>query len=427
MSLNFPTSKSQVFAACLVAAAFAVSCGSGVESDGPTSQSPVVLNEPPKRNAIGNYNGVQWAAGSDSGKALFAWSVEPTDSMPLADMFKRAEVVYPGQVGVLFARWWKVGTDYFFVAATVDASDKYSFYASEDVDGDGVPNDAPPLLLVQSAGPGYPTDVTAPVGGVSYVLDARCLDIRRWEDQNADGLPDTISSTVFAMSQNHAHLLDYHYIDVVEETPTVVVRAVATRSHMLGERFLEYHGGGGIDFTDTDANGVADSIVTHSSQIRSPAVSGELYDGQDSVIVWGPPSTTIEIYDVVASGGLGSMIGSGTTPAGTTATSVVVSLSTTLDEGDVVAFVFAGVADSRGDRAVGPFEPGAYRVDPRDLDAAVGGVVTIHGNCFSSDNDLWLVSANGTVHALASTFVNEHEITTTIPALPTDEQGRGRI
>jgi len=295
----------------------------------PIQQSHAVLTSPPD---IVTSSGIV-----ADGDFMFSTDGSACVRVSAGDLTSTSQEVNVTASKVLWTGKWDVGGITYLIVSVVDASDGAFLYRYHDSTGDGLPDDSTETLLFSSGTVKmYITDLlwNGDEGSVHF-LDRRCQDIQVAEDTDADGWPDAIRSTAFALSSGHPELLNVRSIH-------------PAMGGVMGSTYAPGASGGledrGAKFTmyDVDENLVAEIFSADPGGMLAPVTWGTPYAGQVSVDLdggLGADGLTAEIWELDANdedvASLGSVV-LGTDGKGT------ITLSRALIEDEVISVRFDG-------------------------------------------------------------------------------------
>lgn len=262
------------------------------------------------------------------------------------------------------------------------------------------------------------------VEGELYVLDSRNHRVLRIEDTNSDGIPDTRSSTVF-----------------LDSTQTHFLENVASLGYDASDLSLKLSTEGDSDWAenesaiyvrDTDADGRADTYAfmatVHPIDDEAPEFAIEPMDGDASVKIIGPASSTFEVWRTDENGVPISQLGTGVHAAG--AYESTIAVSPLLDEAWHV--VVKDVTNARESEPFAVLEaaPDFQGAAPASLISTTGGTVTVTGRNLTSGITATYVSSFENPEPVAIvpvTFVSSTELQVVVPALIDAESGTGWV
>jgi len=317
----------------------------------------------------------------------------------------------PGQ-GVLACKVLsKAGTEYLLVG-TIDANEAFSLYRYGLTASDGSPDLASETLLFDTGlEPAYVTSIWLTDDGTCFMLDRRCGDVLVATDTDADGWPDDLRATPFARADDYEHLV---HARTIVGTDDATVAASRTSQFWLPALVRIYR--------DTNSDFVADEENAYEPGVL-PRVRGALHDGQSEVVVRAPAGKTVEVWASDVDGDLLALLGS---RAFLVEEEGTISVSPSLSEGDYVVVRYSGSPHLPVRSKVIDQRPRLVSAEPWYVELS-GGPVTLTGHGFTQDMDVLLTTANETMHTLAFQYVDETEVTVTIPQLVSEDLGQAML
>lgn len=293
---------------------------------------------------------------------------------------------------VTFADSWLVGGRRHLVVGLTDDLDAFTLYRVHDASGDGLPDMSTCTVVFTTPGPAYVTHVTPPLEGRAFALDARCQDLLRVTDANADGWPDTVAAVPFARSVDHPLLLQVRSLQMLGATRVVGFEGgagfvpgtrnwVPSRAPGATVRALLF---------DLDGDGIAESVTQEVEGSRFPATVGRPFVGQTTVSLYGTAEVDVGRVAVVSAGPAGSpqILGSGALVLVDGAPQVSIPLSRPLELGEEVRLSFADAADRWARHTVIGAWPQILAATPAEIDAGAPASLTIQGLHFSASMEL---------------------------------------
>jgi hypothetical protein len=308
------------------------------------------------------------------------------------------------------------------MVATVSADDEFQLYRYHDTTGDGVPDDATRVTLLDSAPAKMYVTSFATIGdGTTYLFDARCRDIRVAIDSDSDGWPDTIATAPFAAASEYPDELEW-VVGIWSDTEGHVLTSPvwSTQCHFEVQGYCSLY----QRFKDTDADGEADAVDTFQRTNNHPVVKGHPYDGQSQLQVRAPIGLVVQVWDLDANGDEDTLLGSATI---TTSEWTSISLSPALSEGDDLAIRSTTSPSHVVKYSVIDDRPQLLGAEPAIVHTSEAQTVQFEGINLVSGMSAVLRTADGEDHSVSVDFVGQTEIRVTMPTLSDEAAGPAEL